>query len=172
MERGERRGEDDLLTRSGLALFVAHFFVLFSSITSILGNTGQSNYGAANAFMDAFASYRNSLGLPGLSINWGPWSEVGMAANIAGADKYWLNSGFGLINPQMGLDAYADIASMQGAKGVYPTRWKQLIEGRGVSPYISAAAPKNALPNAGPSGDSALAKMLAAADADGPGVGW
>ena len=31
MERGERRGEDDLLTRSGLALFVAHFFVLFSS---------------------------------------------------------------------------------------------------------------------------------------------
>ena len=56
------------------------FFFLQSSITSILGDPGQSNYGAANAFMDAFAKWRRRAGLPAQAINWGAL-EVGMAAN-------------------------------------------------------------------------------------------
>ncbi len=47
------------------------FFVLFSSISSLIGNPGQGNYAAANAFLDAFCHYRKSLGLPGTTINWG-----------------------------------------------------------------------------------------------------
>ena len=54
------------------------YFVMQSSITSVMGNTGQSNYGAGNAFMDSLAHYRRSLGKCGQSINWGPL-EVGMA---------------------------------------------------------------------------------------------
>ncbi|MEL7333428.1 MAG: SDR family NAD(P)-dependent oxidoreductase, partial [Cyanobacteria bacterium J06560_2] len=56
------------------------FFVCFSSIASLLGSPGQSNYSAANAFADALMQYRRAHNLPGLSINWGPWANVGMAA--------------------------------------------------------------------------------------------
>jgi acyl transferase domain-containing protein/acyl carrier protein len=59
------------------------FFVGFSSIASVWGSKGQSHYAAANHFLDTLANYRHSLGLPGLSINWGPWAEVGMAAGEA-----------------------------------------------------------------------------------------
>ena len=53
------------------------FFVLCSSITSIIGNPGQANYAAGYAFLDALAYYRRTRGLPALTVNWGMIGEVG-----------------------------------------------------------------------------------------------
>eukprot|EP01028_Stygiella_incarcerata_P003260 TRINITY_DN1637_c0_g1_i1.p1 TRINITY_DN1637_c0_g1~~TRINITY_DN1637_c0_g1_i1.p1 ORF type:complete len:5817 (-),score=1557.98 TRINITY_DN1637_c0_g1_i1:84-16049(-) len=62
-------------------------FVLFSSITGTLPSDGQTNYACANGYLDEFARYRQSLGLPVLSIGWGPWAGDGMFERLTEAQK-------------------------------------------------------------------------------------
>ena len=56
------------------------FFVAYSSIAALLGSPGQVAYAAANGALDGLIASRRLSGLPGLSINWGPWAGEGMAA--------------------------------------------------------------------------------------------
>ncbi|CAM3145619.1 type I polyketide synthase [Janthinobacterium lividum] len=55
-------------------------FVMYSSLASLFGAAGQSNYAAANGFMDQLAQFRRRQGLPALSINWSGWDGIGMAS--------------------------------------------------------------------------------------------
>ncbi len=63
------------------------FLVLFSSVSAVLGTAGQANYGAANAFMDGFAAYRNARGGRTLAVNWGAFDGAGMAADLGSMMK-------------------------------------------------------------------------------------
>eukprot|EP01051_Picozoa_sp_SAG22_P008041 SAG22_NODE_592_length_8810_cov_3.873264_5_plen_490_part_00 len=59
-----------------------NLFAVFSSVTALMGNRGQTNYGGANAFLDALAGCRRVMGMSGISLQWGPWAEVGMAKDL------------------------------------------------------------------------------------------
>jgi len=89
------------------------FFIFFSSVASILGWPGQGNYAAANAFLDALAHYRSNRGCRTLSINWGPWAEAGMAAEIGRQYQQRIsNRGLRIIDPEDGLNALEKILQM------------------------------------------------------------
>ncbi|MBX3611473.1 MAG: type I polyketide synthase [Hydrogenophaga sp.] len=84
------------------------FFVCFSSGAALMGSPGQGNYAAANAFMDALASVRREQGQHALSINWGSWSEVGMAAGLGELHhRRWASMGLGMIAPEEGMHMLA-----------------------------------------------------------------
>jgi acyl transferase domain-containing protein/NADPH:quinone reductase-like Zn-dependent oxidoreductase/acyl carrier protein len=89
------------------------FFVMFSSVASILGWPGQGNYAAANAFLDALAYYRTAKGCRTLSINWGPWAESGMAAEIGRSYRQrFSDRGLCIIDPEDGFAALEKMLRM------------------------------------------------------------
>ncbi|MFZ7916636.1 SDR family NAD(P)-dependent oxidoreductase [Bacillus velezensis] len=88
------------------------FFVLFSSVSGVLGNVGQADYAAGNAFMDAYAAYRQSLTENGLrhgktiAFNWTLWKDGGMQAGDE--TERMMKKAFGMVPLQKasGLAAF------------------------------------------------------------------
>jgi malonyl CoA-acyl carrier protein transacylase len=116
------------------------FFVLFSSISCILGSAGTANYAAANAFLDAMAHYRASLNLPGLSINWGAWSDVGMIEKFDRREVERLQTmGISLIAPQQGKAILKQLLTQTSRQvTVLPIKWSEFIkQSTNLSPFYA-----------------------------------
>lgn len=121
------------------------FFVMFSSIASLLGSAGQSNYSVANAFLDALAHYRKGQGLAALSINWGPWATRGMATSKAVQRGRWRReNGVHPLSPTAGMALLAQAIGQPKAQlGAMDLRWEPFLnsfpQGQ-IPPLLSAFA--------------------------------
>ena len=84
----------------------------FSSVASLLGSPGQAAYACASAWLDALVAWRRAAGSPAAAINWGPWSEVGVAQALVG-------SVLDTITPAEGIEALdALLAADRAVTGV------------------------------------------------------
>ena len=123
------------------------FFVLFSSLTGMIGSSGQANYAAANALVDALAQHRRARGLKATSIAWGPW-QVGMLAALDEAHRErWIRQGLEPLDPgracaALEVAAAADSASM----AIAAIDWPRFVAAnrRAGEPFLEELAPLSA----------------------------
>jgi microcystin synthetase protein McyD len=116
-------------------------FVLFSSAAALLGNSGQSNHVAANTFLDALAYQRRAMGLPGLSINWGPWAEVGAAAHPQNSQQ-WEMKGMTRFTPTQGLQVWEEILNREFTQvGAVSIDWSKFLSQRAFTPFFAQLIP-------------------------------
>lgn len=103
----------------GLNLEKIDHFVIYSSLASVLGNAGQAAYSAANAAMDAFADQLSLLGLPLVTIQWGPWHKLGMMSRLNdAAQRYLQTQGIGSIRAEQASQVLRALLS-SGARGSF-----------------------------------------------------
>ncbi|KAK9841775.1 hypothetical protein WJX81_002144 [Elliptochloris bilobata] len=131
------------LTVAGLPLA---WSATFSSVSALAGFSGHADYCAANAVADALASSAAERGITALSVQWGAWSSVGMAAqkHPGSADQA---AALGMLPPADGMAALAALlaaantgtaAGMRGAAA--PAYWRLLLRGApGRTPAMFAA---------------------------------
>ena len=115
------------------------FFVLFSSSSGVIGNTGQAAYGAANAFLDQLAGYRRALGLAGQAIAWGVWSDVGVAEGYRAPFEERLEKiGLGWFAPEAGFQALERLLREGAARSMFArVDWPVFVgAARGDQPLI------------------------------------
>ncbi|WP_249416818.1 type I polyketide synthase [Streptomyces sp. TS71-3] len=152
-------------------------FVLFSSVSGLVGTPGQANYAAANTGLDALAAHRRAHGLPAVSLAWGLWDgSHGMGATLGEADLgRWARAGFAPLAPEQGL-ALFDRALAGGDDALLvPARLNPAGPRTETGPMPAvlrglagptAPARRTVTPSGAAGGDSAWAARIAALPAD------
>jgi acyl transferase domain-containing protein/surfactin synthase thioesterase subunit/acyl carrier protein len=83
------------------------FFILQSSVLSLLGSAGQANYSASNTFVDSLAAHRRVMGLPATAINWSAWSGGGLAtASGVRGEAMWSSLGVKFVSPDLAMESF------------------------------------------------------------------
>ncbi len=135
------------------------FFIVSSSVSSLFGTPGQSNYATANAFLDGLVAQRRAKGLPASGVNFGPWAQGGMASSEAARANI---SAQGLIplEPSAALGALAEVvANGTGQATVIKANWQRAAKVLGSSrpPILDLVLPSAA---GEVTGDSELLRQL------------
>jgi acyl carrier protein len=109
------------------------FFIVSSSVSSLFGSPGQSNYATANAMLDGLVAQRRAQGLPATGVNFGPWAQGGMASSQAASANI---SAQGLVplEPSAALSALAEVvANGTGQATVIKANWQRAAKVLGSS---------------------------------------
>ncbi|WP_019912646.1 beta-ketoacyl reductase [Paenibacillus sp. HW567] len=82
------------------------FFMMFSSMSTLMGGMGQSDYVAANSYLDLYADWMRTQGRKGITVNWPLWQEVGMAEEYEVDNR---QSVFESLTPRQGAAIYGEL---------------------------------------------------------------
>ena len=105
--------------------------IFFSSIASLLGSTGQLNYAIANSYLDSLTQYRKQQGLTTITIQWGPWAEVGMAVH---AESQLLKRGIIPLPIERGFSLLEQVFEEHRTfVAIADIRWQKMSEQLGTS---------------------------------------
>ncbi|MFD9909429.1 type I polyketide synthase [Streptomyces sp. NPDC059063] len=138
-------------------------FVLFSSVAGLVGNSGQGNYAAANAVLDALAHHRRTLGLHGTSLAWGLWEgDEGMGAGLSATDLTRIKrSGFAPLGVEQGLALFD--AALAGDEAVLaPVRLNESARAEDVPAILADLV----APPSGRTTDTLRARLAALPEAE------
>ncbi|MEO6085972.1 MAG: SDR family NAD(P)-dependent oxidoreductase, partial [Umezawaea sp.] len=134
-------------------------FVLYSSVSGVLGTAGQANYAAGNSFLDALAAHRHNLGLPAVSLAWGAWAGAGMTTGMDRAALERLErSSMPPLAPGHGL-ALFDAAVLVDEPLVVPARIVTGTTSGPVPPLLRGLLRSGRRSAAGGSGAAALRRL-------------
>ena len=131
-------------------------YVLFSSIATLIGGGGQSNYAAANGMLDSLGACRRTRAMNATSVEWGPWAAVGMAADES-INARIQASGIGLISLEQGTLAFQATLqpAVSGVMSLVVLTWSKFLSLLPEVPPLMAnyASRKGAVAAGGPQGE-------------------
>ncbi|MEJ2200933.1 MAG: SDR family NAD(P)-dependent oxidoreductase, partial [Desulfuromonadaceae bacterium] len=103
------------------------FFMTFSSVSALIGNAGQTAYVVGNAFLDAFAQYRRSQGLPATSIDFGAIADVGILKKRIQVEDFFRRHGILSMKPALTCQLLGRaLRTTMPVVGIFDVEWATL----------------------------------------------